>query len=85
MVYEGDNDAGQVAVTGVLTIRPEDFMPQLTTMKVINATSAQQRLAATARFGQFFAGALFDVDCIFGKRAALDVYPLILEHLESTR
>ncbi len=61
MVYEGDNDAGQVAVTGVLTIRPEDFMPQLTTMKVINATSVQQRLAATARFGNFFAGALFDV------------------------
>jgi cholesterol oxidase len=25
------------------------------------------------------------IDCIFGKRAALDVYPLILEHLESTR
>ncbi len=60
-VYEGDNDAGQVAAKGVLTIRPEDFATQLTTMKVINATSAQQRLAATARFGNFFAGALFDV------------------------
>ncbi|MGH3799731.1 MAG: alpha/beta fold hydrolase [Pseudonocardiaceae bacterium] len=60
-VYEGDDDAGQVAAKGILTIRPEDFMTQLTTMTVLNATSAQQRLAATARFGQFFAGALFDV------------------------
>lgn len=25
------------------------------------------------------------IDCMFGKRAALDVYPLILEHLEATR
>ena len=60
-VYEGDNDTGQVVAKGILTIRPDDFMTQLTTTKVLNATSAQQRLAATARFGQFFAGTLFDV------------------------
>jgi cholesterol oxidase len=60
-VYEGDNDAGQVAARGILRIPPEDFMTQLTTMRVLNATSTQQRLAATARFGRFFAGALFDV------------------------
>jgi cholesterol oxidase len=60
-VHEGDNDAGPVAARGILTIRPEDFMKQLTTMTVLNATSTQQRLAATARFGQLFAGALFDV------------------------
>ncbi|MGH3785416.1 MAG: alpha/beta fold hydrolase [Pseudonocardiaceae bacterium] len=60
-VYDGYDDAGPVAAKGILTIRPEDFMKQLTTMTVLNATSTQQRLAATARFGQFFAGALFDV------------------------
>ncbi len=60
-VHEGDNDAGKVVAKGILTIRPDDFMTQLTTMKVLNATSTQQRLAATARFGQFFAGTLFDV------------------------
>lgn len=60
-VYEGDNDAGQVVARGILRIPPEDFMTQLTTMRVLNATSTQQRLAATARFGRFFAGALFDV------------------------
>ena len=60
-VYEGDNDAGQVAAKGILRIPPQDFMTQLTTMRMLNATSTQQRLAATARFGRFFAGALFDV------------------------
>ncbi len=60
-VYEGDDDAGQAAAKGILTISPADFMTQLTTMKVLNATSTQQRLAATARFGGAFAGTLFDV------------------------
>jgi cholesterol oxidase len=60
-VHEGDGDAGKVAARGILTIRPEDFVTQLAAMKVLNATSVAQRLAATARFGQFFAGALFDV------------------------
>ena len=60
-VHEGDDVAGQVVAKGILTIRPEDFMTQLTTLKVLGATSTRQRLAATARFGQYFAGALFDV------------------------
>ena len=60
-VYEGDNDTGPVVAKGILTIRPEDFMKQLTTMTVRGATSLEQRLVATARFGEFFAGALFDV------------------------
>ncbi|MDQ3764000.1 MAG: alpha/beta fold hydrolase [Actinomycetota bacterium] len=60
-VHEGDNDTGPVAAKGILTLRPEDFMTQLTTIKVQGATSTQQRLAATARFGTFFAGSLFDV------------------------
>ncbi|MBV9729073.1 MAG: alpha/beta fold hydrolase [Pseudonocardiales bacterium] len=60
-VHEGEDDAGSVAARGILTIRPEDLMKQLTTVTVGGVTSAQQRLAATARFGEFFAGALFDV------------------------
>ena len=60
-VHEGDTDAGKDSAKGILTIRAEDFATQLATMKVLNATSVAQRLAATARFGQFFAGALFDV------------------------
>jgi cholesterol oxidase len=60
-VHDGDNDAGPVVAKGILTIRPEDFAKQLTTTEVRGATSAQQRLAAIARFGEFFAGTLFDV------------------------
>lgn len=60
-IYEGDTDIKNVAAKGILTIRAKDFATQLTTMKVLNATSVAQRLAATARFGRFFAGALFDV------------------------
>ncbi|MGH3869483.1 MAG: alpha/beta fold hydrolase [Pseudonocardiaceae bacterium] len=60
-VHEGDNDAGPVVAKGILTIRPEDFMRQLTTMTVQGATSVEQRLVAMARFGEFFAGTLFDV------------------------
>jgi cholesterol oxidase len=60
-VHEGDNDAGPVVAKGILTIPTNDLMKQLTTITVRGATSEQQRLAATARFGEFFAGALFDV------------------------
>ncbi|MGH3773384.1 MAG: alpha/beta fold hydrolase [Pseudonocardiaceae bacterium] len=60
-VHEGDTDAGPVVATGILTISPENLMKQLTTITVRGATSAWQRLAATARFGKFFAGTLFDV------------------------
>jgi cholesterol oxidase len=60
-VYEGEDDTGPVAAKGILTIRPEDFLKQLTTIRVRGATSAQQRLAATVRCGEFFAGTLFDV------------------------
>jgi cholesterol oxidase len=60
-VYEGDNDAGHVIARGILIIRPEDFIKQLSTMKALNATTAQQRLEAIARYGKSFAGALFDV------------------------
>lgn len=59
--YEGDSDAGPVLAKGILTIHPEDFATQLTTMDVLGATSAAQRLATVARFGRFFAGSLFDV------------------------
>ena len=60
-VHEGDDDTGPVAAKGILTIHPEDFMKQLATIKAPGATSEQQRLAATARFGEFFADTLFDV------------------------
>ena len=58
-LHEGDS-SGVAAGQGILKIRPRDFMRQMTTMQVKNARNATHALAANARFGRFFAGALFD-------------------------
>jgi len=60
-VYEGDDDSGEVAGRGVLHIRPNDFLRQMTTMRVRNAVSARQRLALSGRFGAYFTASLHDV------------------------
>ena len=53
-VWRGGDDTGELLGKGILKIRPEDFMKQLTTMKAINAGSVGDALKATARFGAFF-------------------------------
>jgi cholesterol oxidase len=59
-VHEGTDAQAPVLAKGILVIRPDDFLRQLTTMQVTNAASLRDRLAASARFGGFFAGTLFD-------------------------
>lgn len=55
-----DEEAGTPpAASGLLHILPLDFMRQLTTFRA-DADSLGERLAAIARFGSFFAGALWD-------------------------
>ena len=46
---------------GLLTIAPDDFARQLTTLKGINGRSPLDRLNATAKFGVLFAGTLYDI------------------------
>ena len=36
-------------------------MRQMTTVKILNAGDLERAMKANARFGRFFAGALFDV------------------------
>ena len=60
-VYDGDGMNSPVLGKGVLKIRPDDFLRQMTTMQVTNAKNARERLEGTLRFGIFFAGAVFDV------------------------
>jgi cholesterol oxidase len=67
-LLEGDN-TGAAAGRGILKIRPRDFMRQMTTMQVKNAKNAAHALAANARFGRFFAGALFDTYAGLGHRS----------------
>ncbi|MDY7093231.1 MAG: alpha/beta fold hydrolase [Acidobacteriota bacterium] len=58
-VYEGKDDTGAVVGQGILHIQPLDFAKQMTTMKVLGATSARQRVEALGRFGEYFAGVLW--------------------------
>lgn len=66
-VHEGAGEAGPVMGKGILKIRPTDFMRQMTTMKVNNAENLAQALEANARFGSYFAGALFSTYARFAR------------------
>jgi cholesterol oxidase len=58
-VYEGADETAAVLGTGILHILPVDFARQMTTMKVTNAPNAEERLRGMVRFGEFFAGVLY--------------------------
>ena len=60
-VRKGDAADGTVVGKGILHIKPSDFAVQMSTMKVLNASGRLERLKATARFGKFFAGSLWNV------------------------
>ncbi len=60
-VHEGDSDAGPVLGKGVLRIRPDDFIKQLTTMSATQADGARERLAASGRFGAHFGASIKDI------------------------
>lgn len=60
-LYSGDSEHCPALGKGILRIHPADFMRQMTTMKVTHARGIQERLEATARFGTYFAGTLFEV------------------------
>ncbi len=59
-IYDGDSQDSPILGRGILVIYPEDFVRQLKTMQVTNATTLEQQLEAKVRFGRFFTGVLFD-------------------------
>jgi predicted acylesterase/phospholipase RssA len=59
-VEPGDEAAAEVVASGVLRILPLDFLRQLTTFRV-RAPTLGDRLEIIRRFGQLFAGRLWDV------------------------
>lgn len=68
-VTEGGRRVGR----GVLTLAPADFARQLTTLQVTGVESRLERLRWQARFGAFFAGALFDTyGAVFARPTAFD-------------
>ncbi|HVR39351.1 MAG TPA: alpha/beta fold hydrolase [Thermoanaerobaculia bacterium] len=58
-VYDGPNASAPVLGKGILRIEPEDFMKQMTTMRVLNAPNAKARAEALLKFGEYFAGVLY--------------------------
>lgn len=59
-VYAGPDEHGSILGTGTLHIAPADFLTQLRTIKVTNAPDEAARLRGIAKFGQFFAGVMWD-------------------------
>jgi cholesterol oxidase len=55
------NAAGAVQGKGVLEIKIEDFLRQMTTIEITNAKDNEDRLSTLIRFGKFFGGVLFDI------------------------
>ncbi|MGC0152603.1 alpha/beta fold hydrolase [Chromobacterium vaccinii] len=70
-VYRGVDAGGEVVGGGVLHIEPADFARQMTTMKVLNVSGEAERLKQLARFGEYFAGVLWES---YGGVLARDVY-----------
>ncbi len=67
-VSEGEGSDMKVVGRGILKIKPMDFVRQMTTMRINNARNLEQVLEANARFGRFFAGALFDAYARLARR-----------------
>ena len=60
-LHDGDTAGSPVLFEATLRVQPQDLRRQLTTLRVSNATSASQRLEATARFGRALAGDLYEI------------------------
>jgi cholesterol oxidase len=60
-----EGEDGPVAGRGILRIRQQDFMRQMTTMQVTGAAGPREELAAMGRFGSYFTGSLRDVYGLF--------------------
>lgn len=58
-IYAGTNQQGSLIAQGILHIEPLDFAKQMTTMRATNAKDNFEKLKAIARFGQYFAGSLY--------------------------
>lgn len=58
-LYEGEDDQGNVLGKGILEIRPDDFLKQMTTMTITGARDAALRLKWLTKFAAFFGDTVF--------------------------
>ena len=77
-VHDGVDQTAPVLGRGILEIRPDDFLRQMSTMEVTNADSLAQRLELTFRFGTFFGWALLDIyGGVFSRPNELEKPPVV--------
>lgn len=60
-VHDGPTAESPVLGKGILVIETKDFIVQMTTMKVLNASSKLQELKILTQFGKYFSGSLFEI------------------------
>ncbi|XZF14146.1 GMC family oxidoreductase N-terminal domain-containing protein [Chitinophagaceae bacterium MMS25-I14] len=60
-VHDGTDESSPVLGKGILVIETSDFAKQLTTMKVLNASSKLEEMKVMTAFGKYFSGSLFDI------------------------
>jgi len=59
-LHRGADSSGEVIGAGILTLEVADLMRLLSSMEVLNANSAVDKIEALVRFGRFFMGELWD-------------------------
>lgn len=60
-IHEGHDETAPTLGKGILVIETPDFMKQLTTMKVTNATNKMEEVEVMTAFGKYFSGSLYDI------------------------
>jgi len=60
-VHDGEDETSPVLGKGILVIKTVDFVKQMTTMKVLHATSKMEEIKTMAKFGKYFSGSLYDI------------------------
>ena len=60
-IHDGPDEASPVLGKGILIIEAADFAKQMTTMKVLNASSGLESLKIMTAFGKYFSGSLYDI------------------------
>jgi cholesterol oxidase len=59
-LHEGTDKTGRVVGAGILDLGPAALMKMMSTMTALNAESIATSASATAKFGRFFLGELWD-------------------------
>ncbi len=60
-LYDGDSMESPILGRGILEIKPEDFMRQMTTMQAVNAKNPEEAIKVIASVGKFFGDAIFEI------------------------